>query len=217
MTDRLVRVGAWPAASVLVVLSTRTLVYALVPRPSVIGNRLEYATGGPRLLVPAALAFGIAAAVSSAVIWVVWIGVAERTKLEPLAAAPARISTRRVAVRAVVLWCASSLLFAGLESYLHWRAGLGWHGLHCLVGPVHRDATPILAALSLIVSALAAAATHLLAWVRRVVRALRTRPGRSRPSLGSTSRASAFWLPRSRCGDTRLGPRAPPVLISALV
>ena len=41
-----------------------------------------------------------------------------------------------------------------LESYLHWRAGLGWHGLHCLAGPVHRDAVPIVAALSLVAVAL---------------------------------------------------------------
>ena len=39
--------------------------------------------------------------------------------------------------------------FAMLESTLHWRAGLGWHGLHCLTGPVHRNAIPILGALSL--------------------------------------------------------------------
>ena len=32
-----------------------------------------------------------------------------------------------------------------LESTIHWREGLGWHGLHCLLGPVHRDAIPILA------------------------------------------------------------------------
>lgn len=220
MTDRVqigLRVGAWLAATALVVLSTRALVYALVPRPSVIGNRLEYTTGGPRLVVLAALALGIAAAVSSVVIWVVWLGVAERTKLEPFAVAPVRISARRVAVRAVGLWCAGSLVFAGLESYLHWRSGLGWHGLHCLVGPIHRDAIPILAALSLIISALAAAATHLLAWMRRVVRALCRRPARLRPSFASISCASAFLPSRSRCGDTRLGPRAPPALISALV
>jgi transcriptional regulator of acetoin/glycerol metabolism len=58
------------------------------------------------------------------------------------------------------------------ESYLHWRAGIGFHGLSCLVGPVHRNAIPLLAALSLAAAALAEAADHLLAWARAVVREL---------------------------------------------
>ena len=61
------------------------------------------------------------------------------------------------------------------ESYLHWRAGIGFHGLSCLVGPVHRNAIPLLAALALAAAALAEAAEHLLAWARAVVRELRRR------------------------------------------
>ena len=70
------------------------------------------------------------------------------------------------------------------ESYLHWRAGIGFHGLSCLVGPVHRNAIPLLAALALAAAALAEAAEHLLAWMRAVVRELRRRrlvPQRVRP------------------------------------
>jgi hypothetical protein len=69
----------------------------------------------------------------------------------------------------------SSLAFAMFESYLHWRAGIGFHGLSCLVGPVHRNAIPLLAALALAAAALAEAAQHLVAWMRAVVRELRRR------------------------------------------
>jgi hypothetical protein len=61
------------------------------------------------------------------------------------------------------------------ESYLHWRAGIGFHGLSCLVGPVHRNAIPLLAALALAAAALAEAIQHLLAWMRAVMRELRRR------------------------------------------
>ena len=54
-----------------------------------------------------------------------------------------------------------------VESTIHWREGLGWHGLGCLVGPVHRDAIPILVALSLIAVAVHGAIEHLLEWARR--------------------------------------------------
>src|SRR5207302_512042 len=56
-----------------------------------------------------------------------------------------------------------------IESYIHWRAGLGWHGIHCLVGPVHRDAIPLLAAFSLVAAAFAEGVSHLLAWARRTI------------------------------------------------
>jgi hypothetical protein len=55
---------------------------------------------------------------------------------------------------------------------VHWRAGLGFHGLSCLFGPVHRNALPLLAALSLLAAALAEAAAHLYAWMKATARAL---------------------------------------------
>jgi hypothetical protein len=78
-------------------------------------------------------------------------------------------------IRAAVLFAATSATFAVLESYLHWRAGLGWHGLHCLTGPVHRDAIPLLLALSVVAAALACAVEHVLAWMRRVWAAVNRR------------------------------------------
>ena len=69
----------------------------------------------------------------------------------------------------MALFALSSLAFTLLESYIHWRAGLGWHGLRCLTGPVHRDATPFLAALSLVASTMLEVGGHLLAWLRRTI------------------------------------------------
>ena len=81
---------------------------------------------------------------------------------------------------------ASCLTFALLESYIHWRAGLGWHGLHCLTGPVHRDAIPVLASFSIVGAALAAALDHVLAWMRGTLARLAPAPrlAAPRPALG---------------------------------
>jgi hypothetical protein len=88
-------------------------------------------------------------------------------------------------VRTVTLSLAGSLGFALAESYVHWRAGLGFHGLSCLLGPVHRSALPILGALALLAAALGEAVQHLRAWGRATARELlRPRlalPARRRP------------------------------------
>jgi hypothetical protein len=108
------------------------------------------------------------------VVWLAALGVRERARLQPERVAP-KLRLRRLGLRAVALYVASSLAFALFESYLHWRAGIGFHGLSCLVGPVHRNAIPLLAALALAAAALAEAAQHLVAWMRAVVRELRRR------------------------------------------
>jgi hypothetical protein len=112
------------------------------------------------------------------------LGVRERLLLapEPVVDAP-RLRPGRLVLRALGLFAATSLAFSLLESYLHWRAGLGWHGLRCLVGPAHRDAVPLLAALSLLASAIFAAVEHVVAWMRRTIALLR------RPRLGLLPRA----------------------------
>ena len=106
------------------------------------------------------------------------------------------------------LFVASSLVFDALESYLHWRAGLGFHGLHCLIGPVHRDALPLLAAASLVAAAVVAAASHLVRWMRRTLRALARRrvPYFSPPVLVPARPALAVARPASE----RLRTRGPP-------
>ena len=88
---------------------------------------------------------------------------------------PPRLRIRRLALNATLLFAASSFTFAMFESYLHWRAGIGFHGLSCLVGPVHRNAIPLLVALALVAAALVEAGSHVLAWMRAVVRELRRR------------------------------------------
>jgi len=168
-----VRWAGWAATTLVVVLAGRTLAYALQPGLSPDGRVLAAATGGPSAWIVATAALATAVLIAVAVVWLASLAVEERQRLEPAAVTVSgRISPALIAVRAGLLFASSSVVFALLESYIHWRAGLGWHGLHCLTGPVHRDALPLLAALSLVVSALLRAGAHLLAWMRRIIRQL---------------------------------------------
>jgi hypothetical protein len=187
-------------AVALIVLCGRALAYALVDDP------LAHATGGPALPAVILVSAGLALALSSAVLWLAALGVNERRLLEPRAIAP------RLHVspgRPFVLFGLSALAFAAVESYLHARAGLGFHGLECLLGPVHRDALPLLAALSIVATALAAAVEHVLAWMRRTLAALRARRVRPR-------RVAARFLYTASAGRPRTRPlsaRGPPVVV----
>jgi hypothetical protein len=102
------------------------------------------------------------------------------------------------------------LAFALTESYIHWRAGLGWHGIHCLIGPVHRDVIPILGALSLVAAALVATLEHVLAWMRRVWAALTARWPRlglipaTEPELFELSLSPVLAGPHGARGPPRL-------------
>lgn len=170
----------WLPLAALVVLAARALAYALATHATVVGNELEQQAGGPGLVVTAVAALTGAAIVASAVLWIAAMAVRERHLLSGGEAPVLR--PLRVLGAALGLFAVTSLAFASLESYLHWRAGLGFHGLHCLVGPVHRDALPLLGALSLLGASAEAAARHLLRWMRRTIRALRARPrARLRP------------------------------------
>jgi hypothetical protein len=164
----------WLPLAALVVLAARALAYALAPHATVVGNELEQQAGGPGLVVTAIAALAGAAVVASAVLWIAALAVRERHLLAG-GEAPA-LRPLRVLGATLGLFAVTSVAFASLESYLHWRAGLGFHGLHCLVGPVHRDALPLLGALSLLAAAAEAAARHLLGWMRRTIQALRARP-----------------------------------------
>jgi hypothetical protein len=94
------------------------------------------------------------------------------------------------------------------ESYLHWRAGIGFHGLSCLVGPVHRNAIPLLVALALTAAALVEAGSHVYAWMRAVVRELRRRRVTASPPLYAPA-----WrvLLAARPALSRPRSRAPPL------
>lgn len=166
------RLPLWAGTVTLLVLTARWLAYALAPGP--LARVLAHKAGGPSLVTVTLVSLGLAALVSTLTVWLAALGVRERARLRPERLAP-RLRLRRLALRAVGLYVASSLAFALFESYLHWRAGIGFHGLSCLVGPVHRNAIPLLAALALAAAALAEAGEHLLAWARAVVHELRRR------------------------------------------
>jgi hypothetical protein len=183
------RTAAWLATAALVVLGARTLAYALAPLPTPLSIELQHAVGGPSLVVVAVCSLGLAAAIAAAVLGLAVLAVRERLALAPAPVlSPPRVRPLRLAFRFAALFVVTSTAFALLESYLHWRAGLGWHGIQCLVGPVHRDAIPLLAGLSLVGVAVFAAAEHLVAWARRTfarvrprARVYRTRPGPPSP------------------------------------
>lgn len=199
------RLPLWAGTVALLVLVARRLAYALAPSP--LARVLEQSAGGPSLVTVTVVSLGLAAAASTAVVWLAALGVRERARLRPDRVAPP-VRLRRLGLRAAGLYVASSLAFAFFESYLHWRAGLGFHGLSCLVGPVHRNAVPLLAALALVAGALAEAAGHLLAWARAVARELIRRP-RLAPVL--VVRFAAPPAPAAARVSARTRSRGPPL------
>jgi hypothetical protein len=166
------RLLLWPAVVALLVLTARWLAYELAPSP--LARVLEQSAGGPSLVIVTLVSLGLTLLGSVLVVWLAAVGVRERARLAPERVAPS-LRLRRLGLRAVGLYLTGSLAFALFESYLHWRAGIGFHGLSCLVGPVHRNAIPLLAALALAAAALAEAVEHVLAWMRAVVHGLRRR------------------------------------------
>jgi hypothetical protein len=204
----MIRAAVWTLLGAAVVLATRTIVYALAPSQSQLLVSLEQKTGQPDVtgaLVGVAVLAGTLGIVA---LWLSVVAVRERFALErhDLVDAP-RIRPWLLAARALALFVAASFVFAMLESYLHWRAGLGWHGLHCLIGPEHRDAIPVVAGLSLFAAAAHGAFEHLLAWVHRLVALFAARL----PVLrGATPIFSSTARPRSARVGSAAAPRGPP-------
>jgi hypothetical protein len=163
------RLGIWAVVAVAVVLATRALVYALAPQSLLLAELADNRVVGPHLTMPLLAILGAAVVLGAGALAVAVASVRVRLELEGrrLVSAP-QLRPARLAVRATALFLVTSFVFAMLESYIHWREGLGWHGLHCLVGPVHRDAIPILAALSLLAVAVHGAIELLLGWARRL-------------------------------------------------
>jgi Na+/proline symporter len=204
-----IRAATWTAIGVAVVLTTRVAVYALSPSESQLLADLENKTGPPQLVGAFTGIALFAALLAAAALWLATVAVRERLALErhELVEAP-RLRPLRLAMRAVVLLACTSITFAYFESYIHWREGLGWHGIRCLVGPVHRDAIPLLIALSLLAVALHGAVEHLLSWTRRLVALLAPRIPVVR---GVTALFTSTARPRAvRTGSAPV-PRGPPV------
>jgi hypothetical protein len=207
---RIARTAGWAAATLVVALSGRTLAYALQPGLSPDGRDLAAATGGPSAWAVAAVAVALAVLTAVTVVWLASLAVGERQRLEPTAVSASRsISVGAVAVRAVLLFAASSVTFVLFESFVHWRAGLGWHGIHCLAGPVHRDALPLLAGLSLAAAAILRAGSHLFAWMRRIIRQLAAR-SRTTRTLTALRFPDLRTVPHRLTEGVQLGARGPP-------
>ncbi len=195
-------------AAAFVVLLARSIAYALTPGPA--ARVLEHRAGGPALPMLTLVAVALGASLAIAICWLAAFGVRERELLERRALeepAP-RFSPVRTFALALILSVTTSLAGGLFEAYLHWRAGLGWHGMHCVFGPVHRDLLPIATSLSFVAAALLAAAEHVARWMRRTFALLRPVP-RELSRLRSQSRP-AGGVPRvsRRVGYSRS--RAPP-------
>ena len=192
----------------LVVLLARSIAYALTPSPA--ARVLEPRAGGPTLPVLTLVALALGASLAIAICWLAALGVRERQLLERrvLAGAPPRFSPARTFALGLGLSLVTSVAGGLFEAYLHWRAGLGWHGMHCVFGPVHRDLVPIATSLSFVAAALLAAAEHVARWMRRTFALLRTVPPQL-SRLRAQPRPVANTPRATRCvGHGR--PRAPP-------
>ena len=170
---------AWLLAVVPVWLGSRAVAYALAPANPV-ARELEGRTGGTAPLAVTAGVLVAVLAVGAGVLWVASLSVRERAALAGEEAP--RVDWRRLVLRVAVVFVLATVTFTGVEIWLHVQAGLGFHGWHCILGPMHRDALPFLGAFSVAAGLVLAAVERLVAWARRLVRALCARPPRLRPA-----------------------------------
>jgi hypothetical protein len=207
--SRLRSAALWTVAGALVVLSARWLAYATTPSPA--ARLLEARAGGPKLPAVSLVSLAFGASIAIAICWLATLGIRERALLERrvLAEPLPRFRIGRTFTHALALFLITSVAGGLLEAYVHWRAGLGWHGLHCLLGPVHRDLLPFEAALSLIAAALLAAAGHIAAWMRRTFALLRALPFARRPELPQVL-VHVLDVPRTILCPAAGTPRGPP-------
>jgi hypothetical protein len=200
----------WAACLLLVVGLSRQIAYGLSDAP--LAERLSAQGGGTNLVAVAAISLGLAALATAIGLWLVATGLRERSRLEldGWVGGGRSINVLGLALRTLLLSAASVVAFTSLESWLHYRAGLGFHAYHCLFGPVHENALPILIALSLVVSAAIAAADAILSAARRLVAHLVR--GRRTVLAGTLRSLSApFSLPRTRPRGGGRRTRGPPL------
>jgi hypothetical protein len=197
-------IGAGSAA--LVVLLARTLAYAAEPGPA--ARVLEQRAGGPTLPALALVSLALGFAIAVCVCWLAALAVRERALIERRSAE--RFAARRALAVAAALSVTTCVTGGLLEAYLHWRAGLGWHGLHCLAGPVHRDLIPIETGLSFVAAALLAAGRHVVMWMRRTFARLAVLV--SRAWCLAPAVLGRFDVPRPALCVGSASARAPPLL-----
>jgi hypothetical protein len=208
MTGRVVKPLCWIAAATLVVLLTRSVAYAITPSSA--ARVLAHRAGGPALPVLTLVALALGGSCAVLICWLAALGVRERALLERrrLAASAPRFRPARTFAYAVALAVVTSVAGGLFEAYLHWRAGLGWHGGQCVLGPVHRDLLPIATAFSFVAAALLAAAEHLAAWMRRTFALARALPLRLLWAVPGSG--PLVDPPRASCHRGTGRPRAPP-------
>jgi hypothetical protein len=197
---------AWLLAALPVWLGARAIAYALAPANPV-AQELAGRTGGSAPLLVTVVAVASVLAVAAGVLAVASLAVRDRAALAG-DEAPA-LAWRRIVLRVVVLFLLATVLFTGVETWLHLQEGLGFHGWHCLLGPMHRDALPFLAGLAAAAGLVIAAAERLVTWARRLVRVLRSRTISLRPS--ALPRPLTELLPRP-LGSACVSARGPPLV-----
>jgi hypothetical protein len=212
---RLRRASAWLGLVVLLELIARAVVYGLAPQGSRQAAAMGDQMGGPGFVGVLLVAIGFGAALSTGLVWLASLGVRERWELsESRFEGPRpRVDIVAVARRALLLTVVGWLSFAAVESVVHLQAGLGFHGLRCLVGPVHRNALPVIGGLSVISSALAAAAALVLAWMRRTVARFVTRRALAHGRWSADASASSV-VPRRAPLRRGTPARGPPALVA---
>jgi len=208
---RVARILAGIAAGAIVVLLARVISYALEPSPS--ARVLEHEAGGPALPVLTLVFLALGASLAVAICWLAALGVRERALLEPrrLARPSSSFQAGRALALALGLSVATSTTGGFLEAYIHWRAGLGWHGLHCVIGPLHRNLIPIETGLSFVAAAVIEAALHVVSWMRRTFALLREVPPRA-PARALVAHPTELDVPRTAVCLGAVAARAPPAL-----
>jgi hypothetical protein len=185
------RILMWALVGLFVVSLGRWIAYALAA--GTLAQKLSSQGAGARPAVVAAISLGAALAATATGLWLVAAGLRERSRLEldGWAASSRPFSARRLLARSAALSAVTIVVFTTVESLIHYEDGLGFHGWHCIAGPVHQNAAPIMIALSLMAAAVVTAADAVLAAARRVVARL-VRAGRARPWPA----AAAWFDPR---------------------
>jgi hypothetical protein len=200
---------AWLGVLAVVVLLGRALAYAMSGRHP-LADSLAGETPPAGAIAAALAVLAAAAALAGTALWLASLGVRERAGLEGVPAP--RLRLRRPPARAAALWAFACVAFFLLESMVHLRAGLGWHGLHCLTGPIHQDALPILAAFSILAAALWEIVALALAWARRTVARLAAVPRGARgPAPVALAAPDVPPTPPPVGGRRSRAPPAPPL------
>jgi hypothetical protein len=202
---RSLRAAALAGGVALIVLVARSIAYAVTPGP--VARELEHRAGGPALPIVALVAIVLCGLAAITICWLATVAVRERALLEE--GAPPAFPAGRVLLVALLFAVASTIAGGLVEAWVHWRAGLGWHGLRCIAGPVHRDLPAIECALSLVASALLAAAEHVRRWMQRTFSLLRALPPGAETDRGAPPRPRADGL-QAAVHVLSGGARAPP-------